>query len=138
MKSVIRIVLVLAAIGVGVGIYMWNKPHRNIAKTKPAQTVTASNLVKSYQDDEEAANARFLGQVVQVSGIVRQIQPGDDGTTQILLSSDDLMTSVSCNLQEDQTAGAEGLRSGDQVTINGECTGILMDVVLERCVIVKE
>ncbi|MDX1477174.1 MAG: hypothetical protein R3301_05680 [Saprospiraceae bacterium] len=135
MKRLIRIALVLAAIGVGVGVYMWNKPHRNIAKAKPARTTTAAALVQTYQDDERAANAQYLGEIIQVSGTVRAVETSDDGTSQILLASDDLMASVSCNLQADQDVS--GINPGDEVTVKGECTGILMDVVVERCVLIK-
>lgn len=135
MKKLLLAGLVLAIAGGGIAYYMWNKPHQNIAKTKPAHTLAAASLVEAYQADEAAANDRFLGQVIEVSGEITKVSVNADGSSQIMLKSNDLIASVTGNLQESETAQVEKLKAGDQVTIKGECTGMLMDVVLERCVI---
>lgn len=135
MKKILLAGLVLAVAGIGIGYYMWNKPHQNIAKTKPAHTLAATSLVDAYQADEAAANDKFLGQVIEVSGEVTKVSMNADGTSQVMLKSNDLLASVTGNLQESEASYVESLKAGDQVTIKGECTGMLMDVILERCVI---
>ena len=45
------------------------------------------------------------------------------------------MGGVSCEMQD--TSGTENIKAGDSVTIKGVCTGVLMDVVLVRCVLAK-
>ena len=135
MKKFLFAGLFLAVAGVCIGYYMWNKPHQNISKAKPAFEVTSDVIVQEFQDDEIAANTNYLGKIIQVSGQIRQLTSNEDGTAQILLTSQDLLSSVSCNLQEGEDLTQ--LNVGDQVTIKGKCTGSLMDVILQRCVIVK-
>lgn len=129
---------VLFVVAVGIGLYIYNKPHQNIARATPAHTVTANELVADYTGDENAANDKYLGKVIQVTGEIGEIIPGDNETTQILLYTEDPLTSVSCNLEMPrQEVLAMEPASGQTITVKGKCTGVLMDVVLERCVIVS-
>ena len=42
-----------------------------------------------------------------------------------------------CTLDEGQEAKIEGKAVGDQLTLKGQCTGKLMEVVLNKCVVAK-
>jgi hypothetical protein len=48
------------------------------------------------------------------------------------------MSRVSCVMEEEyKTFLSRKLKKGDTVTIKGICTGRIMDIVLDRCVIVS-
>jgi tRNA_anti-like len=46
----------------------------------------------------------------------------------VLLKTDDLMFGVNCTMEDDAQ-----VKTGEQISIKGICTGYLTDVVLIRC-----
>jgi len=47
------------------------------------------------------------------------------------------MFGINCGLSKGQEGQYKNYKEGDSIKIKGECSGISMDVVLTRCVIVK-
>lgn len=137
MKKLLLFLLVAVAIGGGIGYYLYNKAPEGVSNKKADHIVTSQILLADFQNDESAANAKYLGKVVQVEGAIQEIIPGEDLKMQVILDTGDMMSGISCMLEEDHTAFlARKLKKGDTVTIKGFCSGVIMDVVLERCVIV--
>ena len=139
MKKILLIILALGLVGGAVGFYMYQKPHKDMAKEKAQHTLSAMQLIGAFGQNEAEATTKFSGQIVEVSGTISAIVPGDDKTIQIMLSSEDPMSSVSCNMQDDRDKIlATKVKKGDQIVIKGQCSGYLMDVVMDRCVIVNK
>ena len=136
MKRIILLIVILGAIGGGIGLYMYNKPPDGVAKKHVDHEVTANVLLADFQSNEESANTKYLGKVVQVEGTIQEIIPGDN--LQVILEAGDIMSRVSCVLEEPQAEFQKrGLDSGDQIKLKGWCTGMTMDVVVDRCVVVE-
>jgi len=74
--------------------------------------------------------------VVEVSGEIYSIEEGSQSDLNILLMGASDMFGVSCNISKEDLS--QELSNGQQITIKGECSGMLSDVVLIRCVIVKK
>ncbi|HNE30452.1 MAG TPA: hypothetical protein PLW66_14865, partial [Saprospiraceae bacterium] len=68
MKKVILAVLALALVGAGVGYYLWNKPHQDIAASKTDVAIDAKQLFDEFNNDETAATAKYLDKMIAVSG----------------------------------------------------------------------
>ena len=132
LKVVLVILLVLLIGGSATAYFMWNKPHRNVSKEKGVE-LTAAQLVKEFQANENAANAKFLDKAIQVTGTVTEVKSNQDGNTTILLASDDAFTGVLCTLKQKEN----NLNNGATVTIKGICSGMLSDVRLSEAVVVK-
>ena len=133
-KKILLLVFV-GAVGTSLYVYLqYNKPHQDIASTKPVATLKADELFFQFEDNELESNQLYLGKIVEVSGVVYSNEKGQDGSYNVLLMSDDAMFGVACNFEIDSLSELE---KGDSVTIKGECAGMLSDVVLIRCVIVK-
>jgi hypothetical protein len=138
MKRFLLLALVLAVAGGGIGFYLWNKPPEGVAKKKPEFSMTPAELLAEYEASEESANARYLGKVLQLNGVIQEIVPGEGLQMQVILETGDLMARVSCVMDEGYEAFLERkLKKGDQVTIKGFCNGMTMDIVLDRCVIIN-
>ncbi len=118
--------------GAAVGYYLWNKPHKNMSSTKAAYSIDAQSLFETYDADEAEANQKYLGKVIAVSGVVSQIVEGEKKT--IVLATDNGVFGVKCELDPFSTVKFPEYKAGQQVTLKGECTGFLGDVVLVRCV----
>ena len=86
MKRILLSLLALLLIGAGVGYYMWNKPHQNMATAKTDVTIDAAALFAEYNADENACNAKYLDKVIAVSGKVKEVTK-DEGSVKVSLDT---------------------------------------------------
>ncbi len=140
-KTLRILFLALVAVGALGGYYayrQWNKPHRQVEKAKAAEKVDAAVLYEQFSSDEAAANEKYLDQIVQVCGSVASVVSGE-GDSQITVQlATEGMGVVLCSLDSEKYSEIpSGLTEGQQVCLKGICTGYLMDVVLDRCVLVQ-
>ncbi len=130
--KILLVILLLAVVGTVIGYRMWNKPNRSVAD-EAGIAVSATQLVREYQADENAANTKYLDKAIEVSGTITSVDKSQDGKSTIVLSSEDPMTGVYCTLKE----SGDNLAAGNQVKVKGFCSGMLSDVRLRDAVIVK-
>lgn len=135
------ILLVLVAVLLLGGVYGWSEYNRGAADANDMpvkEMVTAAALLEAFTADEDAATARFVGsteQVVQVSGMIRSMEPIGQDRTNVVLATDSELAGVVCEFTNADLPG--DWRSGAEVSVKGICTGLLLDVVLVRCVPVE-
>ena len=55
------------------GICRIYKPHQNVAGEDAAASLSASELYHEFQSDENAANKKWVGKVIEVSGTVSSV-----------------------------------------------------------------
>lgn len=133
MKNILLIVGALALAG-GIGGYMlYNKPFQNMEKAKADFVISAESLYTEYETDETAANTKYLDQIVQVEGKVRAVTL-EEGITSVSLDAGGMLGGVICQLNEQIKHERTEFQEGETVKFKGVCTGMLMDVVLVRCV----
>lgn len=131
-KKIILAVLGLTLMtGVLIGYQMYNKPHQDLADVTPDYELSATELFTIYDADEAEANAKYLDKVIRVKGKILSLNTDDTGQTSITLDAGGLMGGVICQLDTD--IRDTDFQKGENVTLNGLCTGMLMDVVLVRC-----
>lgn len=118
-------------------IYAYNKPHRQVMNETPLLTIQAYELFTQYTADEKAANSLYLDKVLQVQGTVGEIIRNEQGETTLVLKDETEPFGVSCTMQQKQRKNISTIQVGDRVVIKGLCTGMLMDVVLVKCVQVE-
>ncbi|HNT22072.1 MAG TPA: hypothetical protein PKL70_16665 [Saprospiraceae bacterium] len=137
MKSKLTLlILILALSGVYIGYRMWNKPHLDIASAGPAASLTASELLAEYQSDESAANAKYLNKVISINGVIEAVSKEADQVS-IRLATEDVMATVICNLDPFSSHAETEFVTGRNINLKGVCSGILTDVVLDRCVVIN-
>jgi tRNA_anti-like len=133
----LKIILVLAIIAALGGYYVYNKPVSGLEDTKPAFTMSSDELFTAFETDETAANKKFLGKVIEVSGTVQSVNHEQDGNTSVTLQTAGGMFGVICRL-DSLNSSPQGITNGQKVSMKGECSGMLMDVVLVRCINIKK
>lgn len=131
MKKILILLLIIFLTGLGVAWYLYNKPVESISDVQPAQSLTADQLFSAYETDEARADSMNLNKVIEVSGIVQDVQSDTSGITVTLQTASGIF-GIKC--QMDRTENATDLGKGQEVRLKGICTGYLMDVVLVRCV----
>ena len=142
MKKLLKIGLILFGIGVlsGIGtyLYVFHKPHRNIAKEKPAYIVDARSLYDEFSVNEESSYEKYGDQVIEVTGEVIDFSLQPNGATLVYL---DPLEGISCSFDSltvvQENSELEKVEVGKQVTLKGKCDGydMIMGVVLTRCVV---
>lgn len=137
MKNLLKYGLLLAVIGAGIGVYQWNKPHENMDRAKTDVELAASELFTAFAENEGQANEDYLDKVIAVTGKVREVSKSPEGLVKVTLDSGDEMFGVICQLDELSDHQRTDFQPGESVTFKGKCTGMLMDVVLVRCVEIK-
>lgn len=134
-KIVLVAVSVIALAGVLFGLYMYNLKPKDLQKVKPDFVVTATDLLKAFESDENTATAKYVNKVVEVSGTIQTVKPGENNALTISLNTGSDISSVICTLQGNTELTS--FRTGEQITIRGKCSGFLMDVLLNNCSVIK-
>lgn len=137
MKPYLKYVLLLVVILIGVGIYMYNKPHQNMQRAAADFELEAPELFSQFENNEASANEKYLDKVLQVTGTIKEVGTDESGQVTVTLDAGSSMFGVICKLDELTDHTRTDFKAGETVTLKGMCTGMLMDVVLVRCVEVQ-
>lgn len=136
LKKILYSVLAAALIGGGIGYYLWNKPHVNMAKAKTDIAVDAKAIYDEYQADENAANAKYFDKVIAVKGTVKSVSGDEEGAVQVTLDTG-AEFGVVCILSETAQHKRKNFNAGEQLTFKGHCSGLNFDVQFSDCVEVQ-
>ncbi|GAA3642557.1 OB-fold protein [Flavivirga jejuensis] len=115
-------------------VVIYNKPHTNVANSKADITLTAQTILNDFENDENNANAKYLEQIVEISGTISTLSINDNKGI-IALKNEGSLGTVMCHLTPEETIKFKNLYTGKPVIIKGICTGYLMDVILVKCII---
>ena len=135
MKKIILGILVLGLLGGGFAYMQFNKEHRDIAAEEASVQVSSTDLFNAYVADEVAANAKYLDKVVEVSGVITELNM-DAGSEMVVLQTSDDFFGV--NVYFDDVKSLDGLTAGKSIRIKGHCTGgDEMGVVMAECAVLN-
>lgn len=134
-KKVLAALLLVVVLIAAVIAYFYYKKPADIRQSAAHYETTASDLLAAFNNNEATANARYLDKVVTVEGAISKIDL-DGGNPTVFLETGDPMASVTCSFYETEIAALKNLKAGTTIKVKGVCTGILMDVVLNKCSIV--
>jgi len=93
----------------------------------------SKQLFTEFDQNENAANQKYLGKVVLVHGRVADKAVDAKGATSLILEGSE-MAGVGCQFDKSVTKEIEQVKKGQVISVKGICTGMLMDVVLVDCV----
>lgn len=135
-RIVLWLVFFVAIGGILASLYMYNLKDRDLKKVKPDFIMTASELQKEFETDESAAGAKYINRIIEVTGEVESVNPGENQAVIITLKTNNPLSGVSCTLAADN--GSPELAAGNQVSLRGECSGFLMDVLMNNCTVTEK
>jgi hypothetical protein len=102
--------------------------------SSPAIEITATALVQAYQDNEVAADQRFKGTTLLVSGAVDSVGKDVWGAPYVSLRTDEEalgLRSVQAMFSRSDEWRVASLSKGQRVSIRGRCDGMLGNVLLQ-------
>ena len=130
-KTLLFVFLVVVLVGGAVVYYMLHKPHATV-DNKKGLAITSEVLSAAFTADEKSANTTYLNQILEVTGVIDELNQNQDKKQVVLLHSEDPLSGVQCTMK--QTAI---LKVGDKVTIKGFCNGYTTVVLLSDCIFNK-
>lgn len=136
-RNLLLVVLLLAIIGAIFGIYLYTKKSPDLSKVKADYILKVSELVNEFNQDETTASAKYIDKIVEITGPVLTFEATSDSTMNVTLADKNQMSGVICTFNNITNPALTEIKEGDIITIRGVCSGMLMDVLLNDCVIVE-
>jgi hypothetical protein len=154
-KKIIRIIAIIGVaallIGGGIGLYMFNLPHRDVQATQADYSLTSSQIVSEYLSNQDAANKKYLAsdgdsKILEITGTVSKISEDFNGQKVVLLKDSQDEAGVSATFTPETNDDLADVEPGQNITVKGvirsgasydEDLGFYLDIVLEKSSIVK-
>lgn len=135
-KKLVWSVILLVILTVSAYLYKeYNRKPADLLNATPVFSLSATDLVNDFETDEAAANKKYLDKIIQVSGVLSSVSNQQD--TLVNITVGDGMHKVGCKLDNNHTDNIQQYQVSKNIIVKGICTGYLMDVELNRCVIIK-
>jgi hypothetical protein len=146
-KLVLYIKLGLIAMVAIIVFFVFNKPHRDVAQTAPAFSLSATELFNNYDANEAASNKKYLDKVLQVEGKVLEIILENPAKPEAVFTTENAAGTVTCGFKPEELEKVKAIKIHSTITIKGECKGfnnsgdILdllseKDVLFSKCIII--
>lgn len=114
----------------------YNRKPADLKEAKPAFNVSVQDIVSEFDNSEDAANKKYAGKIIEVKGLITNVVYKQDTLSSITLGEG--MHGVCCTLDRKHFIKSGLYREKDTITVKGICTGYLLDVEMNRCVVVME
>lgn len=145
MKKLLKIILILAAIGIVAAALIWkfyvNKPHEDIDSASPAFSMTTEEIWSQYNTNRKIADSLYNNQVIELTGSLSRIDKNDSIVSVIFVMSADSMfgdKTIACQMYKKHNDEAFALKANANVKIKGICVGFDdTDIKFNKCSLVK-
>ncbi|OEK00956.1 hypothetical protein BFP97_05280 [Roseivirga sp. 4D4] len=135
-----RLLIAVAIIGAIAAYFVW----ANFLKTAPSMRkldaeyeVQAIPFYNEFDSNEATANTKYLNKIVQVTGEVADIEVTEGSKPIISLKTEGfgvIKCTMESDLDQEELSRIEG---NAEITIKAECIGMLLDVLLNRSIIIE-
>ncbi len=99
------------------------------------EVIQAKDLYNEYDSNEIAADEKYEGEEILVTGTIKEIGKDILDDMYVSLKTDNIIGSVQCMLADGETSKAAKLSAGQTITMRGENPDFLINVILRECVI---
>lgn len=134
-KVALFVVTFIALSAILAALYFYNLKHTDMAKAKPDFVITATDLQKAFEDNETAASTKYINKILEVTGKIASVKPADNNVLNISLVTGSDMSAVIGTFPA--VTDPSKFTIGSEITLRGECSGFLMDVLLNNCAVIK-
>lgn len=149
-KKILITLSVGVLVAIGITLFMFFKPARDIQATKTDYSYNASDIVNEYLSDADKANDKYLDEegnskVLEITGTVANITEDFNNQKVILLKNRSDKAGVSATFIKETNMNT--LKIGDKITIKGvirsgasfdEDLEMYENVILDKCDIISK
>jgi hypothetical protein len=127
-KKILKVIAILGVagllIGGGIGLYMFNKPHRDVQSADADYTLSTSEIVAEYLADKDAANKKYLAadgdsKILEITGVVSKISEDFNGQKVVLLAGAEAKAGVSATFTSETNSSLSNVQVDQTITIKG-------------------
>ena len=101
--------------------------------SNPSVIITASKLYKEYNANEIAADEKYKGKIIEVTGVIRDIGNDIMDNAYITLVGDEYFGDIQCYFNEKSVVAK--LSKGKRITVIGSCSGLMINVQINNCIV---
>lgn len=96
--------------------------------------LSANQLYSEYESNEVAADSKYKGRVVVVSGTIQNIGKDIMDDAYIVIGGEGFLDGIQCMFTKGQQSSVARLSKGQHVTVKGEVSGkMLGNVLVNKC-----
>lgn len=115
-----------------------DSPTSNARETRASESaapgqISAEDLFQEFQKDKDAAERKYKGQMVTVTGTIDKVKIGPSGNPYVLMKTSSLVLRVQFLFDKSNEAALSQLKEGERVTIRGRVFGRIGNVVIDDC-----
>jgi len=121
------------------GVEVSPEQEGNTAPLQPDMKLVVEELVSAYEEEGMAANARFGGKVLKITGLVDRVEVKDDYNiyyVNLIDTERQFLQGVRCVFSREHSGELSQLTRGEMVTVVGRYDGSIMDIRLVDCALV--
>ena len=107
--------------------------HNNIKDTEPKHIVSSDAILLEFLTNEETANKKYIDNVIEVIGTIKEVTSLNNRKTIILQTS--TSSGIICDVHDSEQKLVNDLKKNQLIHIKGICKGYLKDVILLNCFI---
>jgi len=115
-------------------IYNASSERPYASSGRASYSFKSTELFDQFSVNETAANQKFMGKTIVVTGQVKDLATSTNGEMMLMLNGNETHA-ISCSLEVPKEINA--INRGDVVTLKGVCAGKLEDVELIHCRLVN-
>ena len=101
--------------------------------SNPSVTISASKLYKEYNENEIAADEKYKGKIIEVTGVIRDIGNDIMDNAYITLVGNEYFGDIQCYFNEKSVVAK--LSKGKRITVIGSCSGLMINVQVNNCIV---
>ncbi len=135
MKKVSKVFIGILGLLAVLALFIVYQPQYSTHDLEPDHNIKIGKLYTEFQKNETRASQMYIGKVIQTSGYIKEIQKDVTGANVLLLSKtmkSDPLILCTLDANHDTPSADANLTVGKQVTVKGQCTGMLLEVVLKN------
>jgi hypothetical protein len=145
MKKWIRIIAILAVIGLIAALLVWkfyiNKPHADIENTAAAYSLNVTELWKQYNQELKLSDSLYTGKVIEITGDLSNIDKVDSLVYLVFVMEPDPdfgNKTIRCEMLAKYNEEVAAIVPGSPVKVKGFCSGYdQTDIKITKCSIIK-
>ena len=99
--------------------------------SNPSVTISASKLYKEYNENEIAADEKYKGKIIEVTGVIRDIGNDIMDNAYITLLGMNTLEIFNVILTKNQLLQ---IVKGKRITVIGSCSGLMINVQINNCI----
>lgn len=133
-KNILFALLFIALAAIFYGYKTYNKSHKNLNEIKADYILAPDAFLAEFEANETAAQTKYQNKVIQIQGDLLEIQTVGSQTIWII-STGNPLSNIQCEMDGRYIQDVKDkVKTGDKVTVQGICSGKLMDIVLNQVV----